>query len=76
MHDTVVVPFVAEMVIVSPFDPPVAPSDGVVSLVLLSVEDVPVSEAVTRSTEVGAVGREVSMVMDRAVDAPDAPVVG
>jgi hypothetical protein len=76
VHETVVVPFVAEIVMVSPFTPPVAPRVGVVSLVLLSVDEEPVSEAVTRSTEVGAVGRDVSMVTERAVDADDAPLVG
>ncbi len=76
VHDSVVVPFVAEIVMVSPFTPPVAPRVGVVSLVLLSVDEEPVSDAVTRSTEVGAVGRDVSIVMERAVDADDAPLVG
>ena len=76
VHDTVVVPLVAEMVMVSPLVPPVAPRVGVLSLVLLSVDELPVSEAVIRSTAVGAVGREVSTEMDRAVDADDAPLVG
>ena len=49
---------------------------GVLSLVLLSVDEEPVSDAVTRSTAVGAVGRDVSIVMERAVDADDAPLVG
>ncbi len=71
-----VVPFVAEMVIVSPFAPPVALIVGVLSLVLLSVDDPPVSEAVTRSTADGAAGRDVSIVIDSAVDADDAPLVG
>jgi hypothetical protein len=75
-HDTVVLPLVAEMVIVSPFAPPLALIVGVVSFVLLSVDDVPVSEAVARSTAVGAVGRDVSTVIDSAVDADDAPLVG
>lgn len=60
----------------SPLAPPVAPRVGVLSLVLLSVDELPVSEAVIRSTAVGAVGREVSTEMDRAVDADDAPLVG
>ncbi len=71
-----VVPFVAEIVMVSPLVPPVALIVGVLSLVLLSVDEVPVSEADMRSTEVGAVGRDVSTVIDNAVDADDAPLVG
>jgi hypothetical protein len=76
VHETVVVPLVAEMVMVSPLVPPVALIVGVVSLVLLSVDEAPVSEAVARSTAVGAVGRDVSTVIDSAVDADDAPLVG
>jgi hypothetical protein len=76
VHETVVVPLVAEMVMVSPLVPPVALIVGVVSLVLLSVDEVPVSEAVARSTAVGAVGCDVSTVIDSAVDADDAPLVG
>ena len=71
-----VVPLVAEIVMVSPLAPPVALMVGVLSLVLLSVVEVPVSEVVMRSTEVGAVGRDVSTVIDSAVDADDAPLVG
>ena len=48
-HDTVVAPLVAEMVMVSPLVPPDALIVGVVSLVLLSVDDAPVSEAGIRS---------------------------
>ena len=76
MHETVVVPFVAEIVMVSPFTPPVAPRVGVVSLVLLSVFDDPVSEEAARSTADGAAGRDVSTVIDCAVDTDDAPLVG
>jgi hypothetical protein len=64
------------MVMVSPFVPPVALMVGVLSLVLLSVFDDPVSDEAARSTEVGAVGRDVSMVTERAMDADDAPLVG
>jgi hypothetical protein len=63
VHDTVVVPLVAEMVIVSPFAPPVALIVGVVSLVLLSVSDEPVSDAANRSTPEGADGAVVSIVI-------------
>ena len=53
---------VAEMVMVSPFAPPVTPIVGVVSLVLLSVFDAPVSDDVNRSTPDGADGGVVSIV--------------
>ncbi len=66
MHDTVVVPLVAEMVMVSPLVPPLALIVGVVSFVLLSESDVPESDDVNRSTPVGAVGGVVSIVMGNA----------
>jgi hypothetical protein len=72
----VLVPLVAEMVIVSPLVPPLALIVGVVSFVLLSVSDAPVSDAAARSTSEGAVGGVVSMVMELAVEeapGPDAP---
>jgi hypothetical protein len=50
------------MVMVSPFAPPVTPIVGVVSLVLLSVFDAPVSDDVNRSTPDGADGGVVAMV--------------
>ena len=56
------------MVMVSPLVPPLALKVGVVSLVLLSVEEFPVSDAVTRSTPLGAVGGVVSIVIGNAVD--------
>jgi hypothetical protein len=62
---------VAEMVIVSPFAPPVALKVGVVSLVLLSVFDAPVSDDAARSTPVGADGAVPSIVMGSAVDGAD-----
>jgi hypothetical protein len=68
VHDTVVVPLVAEMVIVSPLVPPLALKVGVVSLVLLSVFDAPVSDASARSTPEGADGGVVSIVTGNAVD--------
>jgi hypothetical protein len=64
------------MVMVSPLVPPLALIVGVVSLVLLSVFDAPVSEEANRSTPVGAVGRDVSTVTDNVFDAADAPAVG
>jgi hypothetical protein len=68
VHDTVVVPLVAEMVIVSPLVPPLALKVGVVSLVLLSESDAPVSDAANKSRPVGAVGAVPSIVMGNAVD--------
>ena len=59
---------VAEMVMVSPLVPPLALIVGVVSLVLLSESDAPVSDAAARSTPEGAVGGVVSIVIGNAVD--------
>ena len=56
------------MVMVSPLAPPLALKVGVVSLVLLSVSDAPVSDATARSTPEGADGGVVSTVMGSAVD--------
>ncbi len=71
MHETVVVPLVAEMVMVSPLVPPVALSVGVVSLVLLSVLEDPESDDASKSTPAGADGAVPSMVMGRALDGDD-----
>ncbi len=60
MHDRVVPPLVAEIVMVSPLVPPVALSVGVVSLVLLSVDEEPVSDDASKSTPDGADGADVS----------------
>jgi hypothetical protein len=68
VHDTVVVPLVAEMVIVSPLVPPLALKVGVVSLVLLSESDDPVSDAANKSRPVGAAGAVPSIVIGNAVD--------
>ena len=68
VHDTVVVPLVAEMVIVSPLVPPLALKVGVVSLVLLSELDAPVSDAANKSRPVGAAGAVPSIVIGNAVD--------
>jgi hypothetical protein len=67
---------VAVMVTVSPALPPVMPIVGALSLVTLSVDDEPVSDAVARSTADGADGAVVSTVIDSALDAADVPPVG
>jgi hypothetical protein len=51
--------------------PPVALIVGVVSLVLLSESDAPVSDDAKRSTPVGADGAVPSIVMGSAVDGAD-----
>jgi hypothetical protein len=56
------------MVMVSPLVPPLALNVGVVSLVLLSESDVPVSDDANRSTAEGADGGVVSIVTGNAVD--------
>jgi len=71
VHDTVLVPLVAEMVIVSPLVPPLALIVGVVSLVLLSVFDAPESDDAERSTPDGADGAAPSIVIGSAVDDVD-----
>lgn len=63
-------------VTVSPDAPPVAPIVGVLSAVLLSVDEVPLSEPAARSTAVGADGAVVSTTIDRADPATDVPPVG
>ena len=59
------------IVMVSLFDPPDALIVGVVVRVVLSVVDVPVSEAAARSMPVGVLGAVVSMVSESAVDAAE-----
>jgi hypothetical protein len=66
VHDTVVVPLVAEMVMVSPFPPPAALKVGVLSPVKLSEFDNPVSDAVNKSRPVGVDGAVPSIVMGSA----------
>jgi hypothetical protein len=66
VHDTVLVPLVAEMVMVSPFAPPAALKVGVASLVLLSESDDPESDDAERSTPAGADGAVPSIVMGSA----------
>jgi hypothetical protein len=71
VHDTVVPLLVAEIVMVSPLAPPVALIVGVVSLVLLSVDDEPVSDDASRSTPEGADGAVPSIVIGNEVDGAD-----
>ena len=71
-HETVSDPLVAVMVMVSPAEPPDADMVGVLSLVALSVDEDPRSDAVARSTAVGAVGAVVSTVIVSAELAVDA----
>ncbi len=66
MHDTVVPPLVAEMVMVSPLVPPVALKVGVLSPVKLSEFDEPVSDAANKSSPEGADGAVPSIVMGSA----------
>ena len=54
---------VAVSVIVSPLVPPDALTVGVLSLVMLSVDEEPVSDAAARSTPLGAAGALVSIVI-------------
>lgn len=70
-HVTVVVPLVALIVTRSPFDPPVNDIVGVVSEVLLSVLDNPLSDDVARSGAPGVAGEVVSTVIDSALLAGD-----
>jgi hypothetical protein len=71
VHDTVVAPRVAEIVTVSPGAPPVTPTVGVSSFVMLSVFEEPESEPGTRSTSVGADGALASMSIDSALVGAD-----
>ena len=57
---------------VSPFTP-VPVNVGVVTLVMLSVLDVPESEAAVKSGVPGAADAVVSMVTDRALEVPTFP---
>jgi hypothetical protein len=62
---------VAEIVTVSPDDAPLADIRGVLSFVMLSVDDVPESDAASRSTPPGADGAAVSTVTLSDADAED-----
>ena len=68
----VVEPFTAVIVIMSPVCTPETPMSGVVSDVVLSVDDDPVSDAASRSGSEGLLGAVVSMTMLGGVDAPEA----
>lgn len=71
VHVTVVVPSVADTVIRSPFVAPGTTIVGVLSLVMLSLFDEPVSLASARSGVAGAEGAVRSRVIDNALDADD-----
>ena len=68
MHETLVPPLLAVIVTRSPVLPPLADIVGVVSVVLLSVLESPVSDPASRSGRPGALGGVVSTV--RASDDP------
>jgi len=70
-HVLVVAPFVAVTVAVSPVEPPSTENVGVVSEVMLSVDDVPVSEPAARSGAPGAEAAVESTVMPRPELAAD-----
>jgi hypothetical protein len=67
-------PCTAVIVTVSPACTPETPTAGVVTDVVLSVEDEPLSDAVSRSGSDGRLGAAVSMTMVKGADAPDALV--
>ncbi len=76
-HETGVDPsFVAVIVTRSPLTAPTGVADmvGVLSFVMLSVDEVPVSEAAARSTAVGAAGAVRSIVIVVPVAAAPGPV--
>jgi hypothetical protein len=56
----------------SPACTPETPTAGVVTDVVLSVEDEPLSDAASRSGRDGRLGAAVSMTMVKDADAPDA----
>ena len=68
----VVEPFTAVIVTMSPVCTPEIPMLGVVSDVVLSVDDDPVSEAASRSGSEALLGAVVSITMLRDADAPEA----
>ncbi len=69
-HVFVVAPLVAERVTVSPAFPPAAETVGVVSFVMLSVEELPVSDTAARSGALGVAGG-ATMVTPRDVPAEE-----
>jgi hypothetical protein len=70
----VVEPCTAVIVTVSPVCTPETPTAGVVIDVVLSVDDEPLSDAVSRFGSGGLLGAAVSMTMVKGSDAPDALV--
>ena len=67
----VVEPFTAAIVTMSPVCTPETPISGVMSDVVVSVDDDPVSDAASRSGSGGWLGTAVSMTMLRGADAPE-----
>jgi hypothetical protein len=72
VHVTVVEPCTAVIVTMSPACTPETPTAGVVTDVVLSVDDEPLSDAASRSGSAGRLGATVSMTMVKGADAPDA----
>ena len=68
----VVEPLTAVIVTMSPVCTPETPMSGVVSDVVLSVDDDPVSDAASRSGSEALLGAVVSRTMLRGADAPEA----
>ncbi len=70
-QERVVAPFVADTVISAPEIPPPTPIAGVLSEVLLSVDDVPSSDAESRSGVLGELGAVVSITTEVDADAAE-----
>ncbi len=70
-QERVVAPFVADTVTSAPEIPPPTPIAGVLSEVLLSVDDVPSSDAESRSGVFGELGAVVSITTEVAADAAE-----
>ncbi len=68
VQESVVAPFVADTVISAPEIPPPTPIAGVLSEVLLSVDDVPSSDDESRSGVLGELGAVVSITTEVAAD--------
>ena len=65
-------PCTAVIVTVSPACTPETPTAGVVTDVVLSTDDEPLSDAASRSGSDGRLGAAVSMTVVKGADAPDA----
>ncbi len=65
-------PCTAVIVTVSPACTPETPTAGVVTDVVLSTDDEPLSDAASRSGSDGRLGATVSMTMVKGADAPEA----